>query len=161
MNKAMMQRDAVIIQAISPDFAHDLCKKITADLPEWFGQAEANGHYLKGMLTRTSFAASVDREHSGLITLEFPYMNNANIYWLGILKNFHNQGIGKQLILAAEKFAFSEGAKSLTVETLSPIENDINYNKTYNFYLKNGFSPLFDLKPYNPDQNMVYMYKTL
>lgn len=150
-----------IIQSITPNLAHDLCKVITQDLPEWFGQDEANLHYAQGILTRTSFAAIFEGKHVGLITLEFPYPSNVNIYWLGILKTFHNQGLGKQLILAAEKYAAKKGAKSLTVETLSPIENDINYNKTYNFYLKNGFSPLFDLKPYGPEQNMVYMYKPL
>jgi len=149
-----------IINLISPDLAHDLCIEITADLPEWFGQPD-NVHYAKGVSIRTSFVAVIEGKHVGLITLEFPYLNNANIYWMGILKDFHDQGLGKQLILAAEKYALSKGATSLTVETLSPTENDANYNKTYNFYLKIGFSPLFDLKPYSPDQAMVYMYKTL
>ena len=149
------------IQLISPDLAHILCKKITQDLPQWFGQPEANMHYASGMSTRTSFAAIFEGKHVGLITLEFPYANNTNIYWMGILKDFHQLGIGKQLLLTAEKYALSKGATSLTVETLSPSENDTNYNRTYNFYLKNGFSPLFDLKPYGPDQAMVYMHKTL
>lgn len=128
---------------------------------KWFGQPEANVYYVDGMLTRTSFAAMTKGKYVGLITLEFPRLSNANIYWMGILKDFHRLGIGKQLISTVEKYAKVKGARSLTVETLSPIENDKNYAKTYNFYLKNGFSPLFDLKPYGPELAMVYMHKML
>ncbi len=160
MYNSTIQND-IIIQYILPDVAAELCEKITASLPEWFGQPDVNKQYIKGMQSRFSIAAVIDTRYVGLITLEFPYPNNANIYWLGVLKEFHNRGIGKQLIQAAEKYACDKDIKSLTVETLSKVEKDINYFKTYNFYLNSGFLPLFDLKPYGPDQAMVYMYKAL
>ena len=49
----------------------------------------------------------------------------------------------------------------MTVETLSPTENDPNYIKTYNFYRNNDFLPLFELHTYGPDFKMVYLYKIL
>ena len=49
----------------------------------------------------------------------------------------------------------------MTVETLSPKEQDPNYAKTYRFYCRHGFLPLFELSPYGPEFKMVYLYKRL
>lgn len=136
-----------------------LCKKITADLPEYFGIPEANEHYIEGVRAKTNFAAQKDDELIGLLSLEFPYPNNANIYWMAVLKKYHFLGVGKALLKKAEQYADENKALSLTVETLSPKESDENYLKTYNFYKANGFWPLFNLKPKGYEWNMVYMMK--
>lgn len=52
-------------------------------------------------------------------------------------------------------------AQTITLETVSPKDNNEDYLKTYNFYLKNGFVPLFDLKPQDCEWNAVYMVKNL
>ena len=38
---------------------------------------------------------------------------------------------------------------------------DENYMKTFNFYCKCGFLPLFDLKPNGYEYNMTYMYTNI
>jgi hypothetical protein len=55
----------------------------------------------------------------------------------------------------------TKGIKTISVETLSPLESDENYLKTYNFYESLGFFPLFNLKPVGYEWNMVYMIKIL
>jgi hypothetical protein len=49
----------------------------------------------------------------------------------------------------------------MTVETLSPKQNDSNYLKTYQFYEKLGFNSLFDMHTYDLENLMVYMQKTI
>ncbi len=151
----------IITEKISPETAEMLCRKITADLPEYFGLPEANEHYAEGVRTRTNFAAKINTDYIGLISINFPYPNNANIYWMGILKDFHGKGIGKKLAEAAFEYAINNGANTITVETLNPTECDENYLKTYLFYQSLGFSPLFNLKPSGYEWNMVYMVKKL
>lgn len=151
----------VQVEKISQDLAEDLCRKITLDLPEYFGLPDANEHYALGVRSRTNFAAKTNEDYLALISIDFPYPNNSNIYWMGVLRNFHKQGVGHQLIEEACKFAKQNGAKTMTVETLAPSESDENYLKTYNFYLSVGFSPLLNLKPNGYEWNMVYMAKTL
>ena len=145
------------IEQISLDFAQNLCREITKDLPEYSGLPEANEHYAIGMLSRISFAAIVDKQFVGLLTLEFPYPENANIFWIGVLRSFHGKGIGHALVNAATRFAQTQGAGSLSVETLSSKESNDDYMKTYEFYKNCGFKPLFDLKPSGFEYNMVYM----
>lgn len=139
----------IAISQISSSQASSLCRRITADLPDYFGLPEVNQHYAIGVKERTNFAAIVDGEAVGLISIDFPYPNNSNIYWMGVLKNHHSKGIGKKLLGKAYDFAKEKGVNTMTVETLAPDAGDKNYLKTYNFYLTNGFAPLLNLKPQN------------
>lgn len=149
------------IEKISQDLAEGLCRKITADLPEYFGLPDVNEHYALGVRFCTSFSAKKEGDYLGLISIDFPYPTNANIYWMGILRDFQGEGLGHQLIEKACKFAKENGARTMTVETLAPFESDENYLKTYNFYQSVGFLPLLNLKPKAYEWNMVYMVKSL
>jgi len=144
-------------QLIEPILAESLCREITADLPEWFGIPIANEHYAKGCLERTSFAIKEDQGFIGMLTLEFPFVNNANIFWMGVKRAYQGQQVGTRSINAALEYCTKQGATSLTVETLSPKHQDPHYLKTYQFYEKMGFKPLFELKPYGPELLMCYM----
>ncbi|HAT8180109.1 TPA: GNAT family N-acetyltransferase [Legionella pneumophila] len=149
------------IVQIAGESAQDLCQIITKDLPEYFGLPEANEHYATGVRTRTNFAAKKENDIIGLISIDFPYPHNANIYWMAVRRDFHRQGVGKQLIEAACHFAKTQKAITITVETISPSESEGNYLKTYQFYQSVGFHSLFDLKPKGYEWNMVYMVKEL
>jgi kynurenine formamidase/GNAT superfamily N-acetyltransferase len=151
----------ITISIIQPQLAKDACLAITTTLPEWFGIPEANTRYQQGMLSRISFAAVLNDEVIGMLTLEFPYSNNANIYWMAVKKNYHGKKIGKKLLQAAENYCLEHAIPSLTVETLSPQQRDENYQKTYQFYVMNGFRPLFEMSTYDPDNLMVYLQKPL
>ena len=83
-----------IIEKISADLAEQLCRQITADLPEYFGLPECNEHYANGVRARENFAVKLGSNYLGLLSLEFPYPKNGNIYWMGVLRLHHNQGIG-------------------------------------------------------------------
>ena len=151
----------ITIEHISPELAEELCRKITANLPEYFGIAEANEHYAIGVRSHINLAAKVNSEYVGLISIDFPYPKNASIYWMAVLQNFHKKGIGRNLAETAFRYAKIKRAKTISVETLAPHESDENYLKTYQFYQQLGFSPLFNLKPSGYEWNMVYMVKTL
>ncbi len=149
------------IEQIPADIAEELCCEIMIELPGYFDLPEANDYYAQGVKDKINLAAKINDQYVGFISLEFPYPQNANIYWMAIFPKYHSQGIGKKLIEAACELARSTQAKTITVETVSPKDTNENYLKTYNFYLKNGFAPLFDLKPQDCEWNAVYMIKNL
>lgn len=148
-------------ELVPPQQAEKICREITADLPEWFGIPLANERYANGCLERTSIAIKESENYIGLLVLEFPFNNNANIFWMGVKKKYHGQKVGTQLLKAAIEYCKKEGAKSITVETLSPKHQDPHYLNTYLFYEKNGFVPLFELKPFGPELLMCYMHKNV
>lgn len=153
--------DEIRIESITPAIAEELCRRITADLPEYFGLPEVNEHYAVGVRSRINLAVKIKSDYVGLISIEFPYPQNANIYWMAVLRNFQQLGIGKMLAESAFEHAKLKGANTITVETLAPFEADANYLKTYKFYEAMGFAPLFNLKPDGYEWNMVYMSKEL
>lgn len=146
-----------IIESISGDQAKRLCRRIIDDLPEYFGLPECNDHYVSGVQNRANFAIKINNEYIGLLSLDFPYPQNSNIYWMGVLRRYHSHGYGQLLVSTARSEAVRLGAKTMTVETLAPNEADENYLKTYRFYEKQGFLPLLNLKPEGYEWTMVYM----
>ena len=152
---------SIKIEKISQATAEDLCRKITSDLPEYFGLPEANEQYALGTHACYNFAAKQGADYLGLISIDFPYPNNCNIYWMAVLREIQGQGIGRQLIEHACNFAKEKGAATMTVETLAPLHSDKNYLRTYEFYQFLGFSPLLNLKPEGYKWDMVYMVRKI
>ncbi len=64
------------------------------------------------------------------------------LYVLGVLEEFQNEGIGKKLLKNVEKKCKKNGKKYLTVKTLGPSHEDKNYKNTRKFYEKAGFIPI-------------------
>ncbi len=149
------------VEQISSEIAENLCRTITADLPEYFGLPECNEHYILGVGSRINFAARVEEQYVGLLSLDFPYPENSNLYWMGVLRIFQGHNIGYSLIKEAIHYAKQQGATTMSVETLAPVESDENYLKTYEFYKNNGFNPLLNLKPAGYEWSMVYMVLNL
>lgn len=136
-----------IIEQVSSSKAENLCRLITANLPDYFGLPEANEHDASGVRTRINYSAKLEDHYIGLISIDFPYPNNCNIYWMAVLRQYQRQGVGHTLINNACHFAIKNGATTITVETLVPFEADESYLKTYRFYQSVGFSSLLNLKP--------------
>lgn len=99
----------------------------------------------EGVRELITFGAKLNGIYVGLISLEFPFPNNANIYWMAVKKEHHGQGIGCFLLKYSQTHCSNRQCKFMTVETLSPAEQDPNYIKTYAFYQRHGFEPLFEL----------------
>ena len=149
------------LELVEPATAEKICRDITRDLPEFFGIPEANERYAKGMLERVSFAAKDNANYLGLLTLEFPFSKNANIYWMAVRNSYQGKGIGSSLFREAENYCREKAYQSITVETLSPKNGDKSYLRTYQFYEKIGFQPLFELNTYGPEFLMIYMQKVI
>lgn len=108
------------VKYINSEDAENLCREISSDLPEYFGLPEANENYAITVRNNVNFAIEYMNNFIGLLSLSFPYPKNANIYWMGILRNFQGNGYGSILIKEASCFAKNQGAETITVETLAP-----------------------------------------
>lgn len=61
---------------------------------------------------------------------------------MGILKEYHRQGIGRELIKVAEAYCIGQEMKILSVKTLADTVENIAYANTRKFYARQGFIPL-------------------
>jgi ribosomal protein S18 acetylase RimI-like enzyme len=121
-------------------------KKTTLDilsqLSEWFHNKKAIQQYAKQM-SDTLFYTVFDAEIPiGFIAIQLNNKFTAEIYVMGIDKNYHNKGIGESLIKMISKKLSSEGYRFLIVKTLDETSNYEPYESTRVFYRKCGFTSI-------------------
>ncbi len=145
-----------------PDLKSTHCNSILRSLPLWFGIESAIVDYVKDVSTMDTWVAYQNDEVIGFISINKHFPESAEIHVVGILQSFHRKGIGHQLVDAAENSLRNEGFRFLTVKTLSESRANDEYNKTRQFYLKMGFTPLEEFKTLWGEHNpCLFLVKSL
>jgi GNAT superfamily N-acetyltransferase len=144
----------------SPAGAGDTCRTILNALPSWFGIPTSVENYVAVADRSPTVIASLGSREVGLLTLlrRSPYA--AELYVMGILPDFHRQGIGQALLQYAEGMLAADGVSFLQVKTLSPRKPDAGYEITRAFYFSCGFRPLEEFPDlWGPDNPALQMIK--
>ena len=127
-------------------------------LPEWFGIPEAREEYIQDSARRTFFAAYNDDKPIGFLYLKQTGKDTVELAVMGVLKEFHCNGIGKTLFQCAKKVCSDKGFSFIQVKTVQMGKYE-EYDKTNRFYLSLGFKE-FEVFPtlwdeWNPCQIYV------
>lgn len=81
-----------------------------------------------------------------------------DLYWIVVDSNSQNKGIGKKLLEHAEKYAENKKGRWILIETSSKEK----YLKTRNFYLRNYFTQVAEIKDfYSVGDNLLIYGKYL
>lgn len=124
--------------------------KIASDilnhLPEWFGIEDSKKEYVKGSMKLPFWAVYVNEVAVGFIVLKQHSQYAAEIYVMGVEKEYHRKGIGRLLFQQCYEWCKDNGIEYLQVKTLDESNPDVNYGRTRNFYKALGFRPLECLK---------------
>lgn len=131
----------------NPAASRRLLETLTAYLPEWFAQPDANRHYAEQAEILEAWVARLDGSARGLLLLKRHGAVSAEIYWLGVDPEHHREGIGKALIGAIENRLRKEKVKYLVVTTLHPDDPYEPYRGTRAFYERLGFELLLSRDP--------------
>lgn len=118
------------------------CETLLRSLPDWFGLEHAIVQYEKEIRTIPTFVVRIDKKLIGFMSLNRHFPTAAEIQVMGVDKEHHRKGIGRQLIEKGEAYLKEDGCNFLQVKTLSPTREDENYAKTRLFYEGMGFQPL-------------------
>ena len=131
-------------------------------LPEWFSPPEDIVN--KSVIHRKyPFIAAYDDDTAvGFAMLKIHNIYTADIYNLGVLKEYHRMGIGHQLIMACVQYCVKNDYKFLTVKTLDESAVYEPYNATRVFYKKEGFYPLEVFTTFWDEENpCLFMIKVI
>ncbi len=120
-----------------------ITKKILTELPEHFGIDSAIKDYINGVKETHFLAAKNQGEYVGFYALKAENPKVLNLYVLGILKAYQNQGIGKRLQASCERYAREHSFQYLMVLTLATKANHKPYLRTHRFYQRMGFIDFF------------------
>lgn len=111
-------------------------------LPEWFSPPEDIAR--KALQHKDyPFIAVYDGEKAvGFVALKIHNPYTADIYNLGVLREYHKQGVGHKLMEACISYCKANTYKFLTVKTLDESADYEPYEATRAFYKREGFYPL-------------------
>jgi len=141
--RASLRRPATITPVVfletDPIRKRELQRRLTAQLPEWFGRPDANAEYARQAEVLDGYVAEIDHDPCGLLLLKRSSPISAEIYWIGVDPKFHGRGIGRSLVTAASAAAHKRGVKFLFVATLHPDDPYEPYRRTRGFYEALGF----------------------
>ena len=124
-----------------------ITKTILESLTDWFAVEESRVQYIAESASLPLFA-SYDGERSvGFICLKETGKDTVEIHVMGVLKEYHRNGIGKKLFEEAKASAARKGYSFLQVKTVQMGKYE-DYDRTNRFYLALGFKefevfPLF------------------
>jgi len=119
-----------------------ICNNILRALPTWFGIEESIVDYVKQVPQMPFYATSDQNKVVGFIAIKNHNKYTSEVCVMGVLEEYHGQGMGKKLIKSCEDYCIANGKKFLTVKTVDASANYESYKNTLNFYLKMGFTPL-------------------
>lgn len=127
-------------------------------LPEWFGIPEATEGYISESGGKIFFCAYDADKPVGFLYLKETGTATAELYVMGVLKEYHRQGIGRELVYNAKRAASEAGYSFMQVKTVQMGKYE-EYDRTNRFYLSLGFQE-FEVFPtlwdeWNPCQIYV------
>lgn len=130
------------------EFAQDfdahwqVADQILHALPEWFSLKGAIVEYCEESTKLPMVVITTDEQPIGFCSLKVHYGVNCDLYVLGILPQYHHQGLGQRMVAFIEDYCREQGIRFMSVKTLSESHPDTFYAHTRRFYEKCGFNCL-------------------
>ena len=128
-----------------------IVRSVLEALPDWFGIPEAREAYIRESCDRLLYAAYEEGRPVGFVCLKETGRDTAELSVLGVLKEWHRQGVGRALFLRAKEAAAGKGYSFLQVKTVRMGAYE-EYDATNRFYLAMGFKE-FEVFPSLWDEN--------
>lgn len=107
-------------------------------LPDWFGIPKAREAYIAECIDKIFFCAYVADRPAGFVYLKETGRDTVELYVMGVLRELHRKGIGRELFCRAREAAGEKGYSFLQVKTVQ-MGNYEEYDRTNRFYLSLGF----------------------
>ena len=120
----------------------EILESILKFLLDWFGIQESKQDFICASSDLPFFAAIDESRPLGFIAIKENNPYTAEIYIMGVIPDYHRQGIGRALIDSVISWAKEREYEFLQVKTLDESHPDPYYARTRKFYRSVGFKPL-------------------
>lgn len=153
----------MVIKEIKDDtLKSEITEKVLRKLPEWFGIEKALLNYVETVKGKVFYCSYDNEEVNGFLCIKLNNQYTADIYVMGILKEYHRKGIGRKLVETAEKYLIDRGYRFMMVKTLGESSDYEFYKRTRSFYRSVGFYPLEEFTEiWGEDNPCLIMVKAL
>ena len=128
-----------------------ITRLILEALSDWFEVTEPREAYIRESASCLLFAAYDEDRPVGFLCLKETGKDTLELHVMGIRKEYHRRGIGKELFMKAKEAAVRNGYSFLQVKTVQMGMYE-DYDKTNLFYRALGFKE-FEVFPLLWDEN--------
>ena len=115
-----------------------VARAILEALPDWFEVTESREAYIRESAEQLFFAAFADERPVGFLCLRETGPAAVELAVMGVLREYHRQGVGRELFGKAKEAAIRDGYSFLQVKTVQMGRYE-EYDRTNRFYLALGF----------------------
>lgn len=144
-----MAKDGITIRTMKPAECAEMLN-VADELSDWFDDDARTRALPIDLRHQRVLVAVFHRELAGFVTL-FVHEGRLNIGWIGVRQDFRRQGVGRELIHAAEDHARFLGITELAVMTLGASVDYPPYEATRRFFRAAGFTVHHRKATDNPD----------
>jgi GNAT superfamily N-acetyltransferase len=134
-----------------------IARTVLESLKEWFEVEESREGYIRDCVDWTFLAAKDDGKVKGFLCLKETGNATVEIAVMGVLKEYHRNGIGHQLVEKAKEEARAEGYEFMQVKTVKMGMYE-DYDRTNHFYINCGFKELEVFPLYWDEANPCQIY---
>ena len=127
-----------IIQIANDEDKKSITRNILEELSEWFGIPEAREEYIRDSAGKVFFCAMENEKDLGFLYLKETGKDTVELAVMGVLKEYHRNGIGKELFNRAKKAAKEMGYSFIQVKTVQ-MGKYKSYDDSNRFYISIGF----------------------
>lgn len=99
---------------------------------------EGREQYIKESAEQICIGAVEDTEYIGFLCLKETGKDTLELAVMGVLKEYHRQGIGREMFMMAKNIAREKGYSFLQVKTVQMGKYE-DYDNTNRFYISLGF----------------------
>ena len=127
-----------IEQIYEPQVKEKIVREILKALPDWFAIEEGREQYIKESAEQICIGAIKDAKYVGFLCLKETGKDTLELAVMGVLKEYHRQGIGRKMFMIAKNIASEKGYSFLQVKTVQMGKYE-DYDNTNRFYISLGF----------------------
>ena len=132
-------------------------RKILEALTEWFEVEESREQYIAESADQPFFAAEENGEYVGFLCLKETGNATVELAVMGVLKDHHRGGIGRELVEKAKEAAKSSRYSFMQVKTVQMGKYE-DYDRTNLFYIGCGFKEFEVFPTYWDEANPCQIY---
>ena len=118
-----------------------IARKVLEALTEWFEVEESREGYIRDCVNWTFLAAKEDDKIQGFLCLKKTGNATVELAVMGVMKEFHRNGVGRKLVEKAKEVAKAQGYEFMQVKTVKMGMYE-DYDRTNLFYISCGFKEL-------------------
>jgi GNAT superfamily N-acetyltransferase len=134
-----------------------IARKILEALHDWFEVDESREKYIADCVNWIFLAAKEDDDYVGFLCLKETGDATVELAVMGVLKEYHRNGLGRKLFEAAKKVAGEEGYSFMQVKTVKMGVYE-DYDITNRFYKACGFKEFEVIKEIWGEENPCQIY---